>query len=98
MKLHRFFLTGLVAALASSFPSPVRAQTSPDATVVLAVDGINVVRNLPVLLTERLGYFHDEGLQVTLKETSASKEIDEQLAQGAIAGIKDLHAAHNARF
>ena len=87
MKLHRFFLTGLVAALASSFPSPVRAQTSPDATVVLAVDGINVVRNLPVLLTERLGYFHDEGLQVTLKETSASKEIDEQLAQGAIAGM-----------
>ena len=60
---------------------------APPTPIVLAVDGINVVRNLPVLLTERLGYFRDEGLAVTLQETAASAEIDARLSDGRIAGM-----------
>ncbi len=70
-------LVGSSLCLHAAAPTPV----------VLAVDGITAVRNLPVLLTERLGYFRDEGLQVTLQETAASKEIDAQLQTGAIAGM-----------
>jgi NitT/TauT family transport system substrate-binding protein len=67
----------------------IAAATDENATtpVVLAVDGINMVRNLPVLLAERLGYFRDERLQVTLKETSAGADIDRQLADGTITGM-----------
>ena len=55
--------------------------------VVLAVDGIAVVRNLPVLLATHLGYFNDEGLAVTLMETSAGAKVDGMLTDGRVAGM-----------
>jgi NitT/TauT family transport system substrate-binding protein len=55
--------------------------------VTLAVDGLKMVRNLPVLLADRLGYFGDEGLAVTFKETSAGAAIDDMLVDGRIAGM-----------
>ncbi len=55
--------------------------------IVLAVDGIAVLRNLPVLLADHLGYFKDEGLNVTLMETAANAKVDEMLADGRVAGM-----------
>lgn len=63
------------------------APASADTDIVLAVDGIKVVRNLPVLLAERLGFFKSEGLRVTLMETAASAKVDEMLADGRVAGM-----------
>ena len=63
------------------------AAAPTDTKIVLAVDGVKVVRNLPVLLADHLGYFKDDGLDVTLKETAASAEIDAMLADGRIAGM-----------
>jgi NitT/TauT family transport system substrate-binding protein len=65
----------------------VAAEAPADSKVVLAVDGIAVVRNLPVLLATHQGYFKDEGLSVTLMETAANAKVDEMLADGRVAGM-----------
>jgi NitT/TauT family transport system substrate-binding protein len=65
---------------------PLAAAADPT-PVVLAVDGIKMIRNLPVLLADHLGYYKAEGLQVTLKETAAGPDIDSQLVDGRITGM-----------
>lgn len=45
---------------------------APFTRVVIAVDGIAQPRNLPVLLSERLGYFRAEALVVTLVDAPGS--------------------------
>ncbi len=81
----RFVACGLLAVV--SLSRAVAAADSNPTPVVLAVDGIKVVRNLPVLLADRLGYFKDEGLAVTFKETAAEPQIDDMLMDGRIAGM-----------
>ncbi len=91
---HRFLLSprlacGLLALAASSVVTG-HAETVPAGTrAVLVVDGIKEVRNLPVLLAERLGFFKDEGLNVTLMEGRNDVPTDEMLmdarADGAVA-------------
>ena len=73
-------------ALAASAHSAIAAQPDPK-PVVVAVDGLKMVRNLPVLLADRLGYFKAQGLDVTFKETSADAAVDEMLADGRVAGM-----------
>ena len=63
------------------------AAKAAETKVVLAVDGIKVVRNLPVLVAEHLGYFKDEGLAVTFMETAVTPEVDGMLADGRVAGV-----------
>ena len=64
------------------------AQTTRN-RVVLAVDGIEQPRNLPVLIAERLGYFRDAGLTVTLVDAPAdpspAKLMHDGRADGAVA-------------
>src|SRR6185312_8728661 len=55
--------------------------------VTLGVDGPKMVRNLPVLLADRLGYFREEGLQVTLEDTPGSAQVDARLARGDLAAM-----------
>jgi len=65
-----------------------RGAAAPAPTpVVIAVDGLKLVRNLPILLADRLGYFKAQGLAVTFKETAAEPAIDEQLVDGRIAAM-----------
>ena len=71
----------LLAGVTHAFPA-----TEP-AKVILAVDGIKVVRNLPVLLADHLGYFRDEGLSVTLTETAVTPQVDDMLTDGRVTGM-----------
>jgi len=89
MKLPLRFLeaAGLCLPLALAMSPRSRAAEPDPTSVVLAVDGIKLIRNLPVLLAEHLGYFKAEGLTVTLKETAAGPAIDEMLTDGRIAGM-----------
>ena len=86
MKLRRSPCALVLVAVCAQFASQPAAPAA-ETKISLAVDGIKVVRNLPVLLADHLGYFKDEGLDVTLKETAANAEIDAQLADGRIAGM-----------
>lgn len=82
MKLFTIALlsTALTATLTHAAPAP---------RVVLAVDGVAETRNLPVLIAERLGYFRDEGLVVTLvdapADTSPAALMKDGRADGAVA-------------
>lgn len=57
--------------------------------IILAVDGIEQPRNLPALVAERLGYFREAGLIVTLVDAPADPSpatlMDDGRADGAIA-------------
>jgi NitT/TauT family transport system substrate-binding protein len=80
----------LLAVLSASTLLPSSQGTAGAAEptpVVLAVDGLKLVRNLPVLLADRLGYYQAEGLRVTFKETAAEPAIDAMLGDGRIAGM-----------
>ena len=79
-------LTLSFVALFTALLAP-RAALADETKITLAVDGIKVGRNLPVLLADHLGYFKAEGLDVTLKETAAGAEIDDMMADGRIAGM-----------
>ena len=50
---------GLLALAGASSATPAATPR-----VVLAVDGTAEIRNLPVIVAERLGYFREEGLTV----------------------------------
>ncbi len=62
------------------------AGAAPLPRVVLAVDGTDQTRNLPVLLAERLGYFRAEGLTVTLVDAPAEPSPIQLMADGRADG------------
>jgi NitT/TauT family transport system substrate-binding protein len=73
-------LSGLLAPLAALNAAPAAPR------VVLAVDGTAEVRNLPVIVAERLGYFRDEGLIVTLVDAPAEPSPAELMKDGRADG------------
>jgi NitT/TauT family transport system substrate-binding protein len=75
---------GLFALCALGGVAPTSAAQAP--RVVIAVDGIAEPRNLPVLVAERLGYFVDEGLIVTLVDSPASPSPGELMKDGRADG------------
>ena len=80
-------LSGLLAGLALSLCGLAHSQAAP--RVVLAVDGVEQTRNLPVLVAQQLGYFKDEGLTVTLVDAPAQPNpaalMKDGRADGAVA-------------
>lgn len=42
------------------------AQAVPRERIVLLVDEVRQIRSFPVLIAEQLGYFRDEGVDVTV--------------------------------
>ncbi len=80
---HAATLTlGVVICTANMAPRP----TAPRPRVVLAVDGVGQPRNLPVLVAERLGYFTDAGLTVTLVDAPADPSPATLIADGRADG------------
>lgn len=64
------------------------SSATPAATprVVLAVDGTSEIRNLPVIVAERLGYFREEGLTVTLVDAPAEPSPADLMKDGRVDG------------
>jgi NitT/TauT family transport system substrate-binding protein len=75
---------GLVAAAPRSADAVAPAYSAP--RIVLAVDGLEQPRNLPALLAERLGYFRDAGLTVTLVDAPADPSPAKLMADGRADG------------
>lgn len=63
---------------------PAAAAARP--RVVLAVDGVDQPRNLPAIVAERLGYFKDAGLTVTLVDAPADPSPATLMADGRADG------------
>lgn len=80
--------SALVGALAAAWALNAAATPAPASQprIVLAVDGVEQTRNLPVLVAERLGYFRDEGLTVTLVDAPAQPSPVELMKDGRADG------------
>lgn len=82
--VHRLALACAAFALLAG-AAPAERPSAPS-RVVLAVDGVAEPRNLPVLLAERLGYFRDSGLVVTLVDAPADPSPAQLMADGRADG------------
>ena len=78
-------LTLIAAALAAAGALP--AQAADANTITIMVGGINKIIYLPAKLTEALGYFKDEGLNVELQSQPAGVDAENQLIAGAVQGV-----------
>jgi NitT/TauT family transport system substrate-binding protein len=76
----------LGGALAAAWALNAAAAPAPQPRIVLAVDGVEQTRNLPVLVAERLGYFKAEGLTVTLVDAPAQPSPVELMKDGRADG------------
>lgn len=76
----------LVCALLLAAWDDAAAKAIARPRIVLAVDGIDQPRNLPALLAERLGYFRDAGLIVTLVDAPADPSPAKLMADGRADG------------
>ncbi|MCO5116471.1 MAG: ABC transporter substrate-binding protein [Ottowia sp.] len=85
MKTPMLRLSLIAAALAVSGTLP--AQAADANTVTIMVGGINKIIYLPAKLTEALGYFKDEGLNVELQSQPAGVDAENQLIAGAVQGV-----------
>ena len=66
--------------------SDAEAATAVRPRIVIAIDGIEQPRNLPALVAERLGYFRDAGLRVTLVDAPADPSPAKLMADGRADG------------
>jgi len=80
--------TLLATLLGSLFMLGAPLTHAADANAVtIMVGGINKIIYLPAKLTEALGYFKDEGLQVELQSQPAGVDAENQLIAGAVQGV-----------
>jgi NitT/TauT family transport system substrate-binding protein len=81
---------GVAASLAacSTAEPPAAANTEgPLSKVRIGVGGINKVIYLPAMLTERLGYFTAEGLQVELSDEQNGVNQENEMLAGQLEGV-----------
>lgn len=79
-------LLAVALCAACAVAAPV-AQAADANTITIMVGGINKIIYLPAKLTEALGYFKDEGLNVELQSQPAGVDAENQLIAGAVQGV-----------
>jgi len=79
--------TLLAAALCTALAAAASPARAADAPITIMVGGINKIIYLPAKLTEALGYFKDEGLNVELQSQPAGVDAENQLIAGAVQGV-----------
>src|SRR6266550_4555220 len=78
----------LVAGCGSSSGSGGDSAAAAGTTTVrIMVGGLDKQIYLPAMLTERLGYFKQEGLDVQLSDEPAGVEAADQLLAGKVDGV-----------
>ena len=79
----RLSLAALAAVLAliSAMPAQAQAQVPEKRQIILGVDGMTAVSNLPLRIARRLGHFKEQGLNVTINDFRAGT-----LSMHALAG------------
>src|SRR5262249_14317541 len=82
MNKRRAMLGSLIALLLAAAPAVNAADK-----ITLMVGGYEKIIYLPAKLAERLGYFKDEGLDVTLLNESAGVDAENELLAGAVQGV-----------
>ena len=76
----------LAAAVTMLFPALVAAQTPEKKKVTIAVGGKNLLYYLPLTIAESLGYFKDEGLDVSIVDFAGGS----QALRAVVGGSADV--------
>lgn len=87
--MHAIPRRTLLATLLGSlfvFGAPL-THAADASTITIMVGGINKIIYLPAKLTESLGYFKEEGLDVELQSQPAGVDAENQLIAGAVQGV-----------
>src|SRR5690242_6517840 len=67
--------------------SGVAAAPAPRERIVLLVDEVRQIRSFPVLIAEQLGYFRDEGVDVTVMNIRNEEPYMDMLMDGRVDAI-----------
>ena len=84
MQLTRRWATAGVALVLSALAGAALAQAPDKKQVTLAVGGKGLLYYLPLTITERLGYFKDEGLEMTINDFRGGAESLKSLVGGSV--------------
>jgi NitT/TauT family transport system substrate-binding protein len=76
-----------VVALALAFAAPGNAQAPEKKDITLGVGGKGLLYYLPLTLAERLGYFKDEGLNVTVNDFAGGSKSLQALVGGSVDAV-----------
>jgi NitT/TauT family transport system substrate-binding protein len=71
-------------ALIAGFIHPTDAQARPKVSIM--VGGLEKIIYLPYMLTQRLGYFAQEGVDVTLYDEASGQSAEEEMLAGRVDG------------
>jgi len=80
--ISRSLLPALALALSLGAPAAHAADK-----ITIIIGGMEKQIYLPAVLTQQLGYFKDEGLDVELLNTRAGVEAENELLAGAVQGV-----------
>ena len=84
--ISKDILRAATMALAISAAMGATSASAAD-KITIIVGGIEKQIYLPIVLTQQLGYFKDEGLDVELLNTRAGVEAENELLAGAVQGV-----------
>ena len=84
MKVLTAFLSCLLCA-AAAMAAP--AAAAPRERIVLLVDEVRQIRSFPVLIAEQLGYFRDEGVDVTVMNIRNEEPYMDMLMDGRVDAV-----------
>ena len=84
MRVSKIF--GIIPALAAilMFAAPASAQAPEKKDLVLGVGGKGLLYYLPLTLAERLGYFKEQGLNVTINDFAGGAQSLQSLVGGSV--------------
>src|SRR5215831_7705638 len=98
MKLMRYVTTMAAAlALAAALAAPAAAQAIEKKNLTLAVGGKGLLYYLPLTLAERLGYFKEQGLDVSINDFSGGAQSLQALIGGSVDVVTGAYE-HNIRM
>ncbi|GIX24635.1 MULTISPECIES: ABC transporter substrate-binding protein [Caldimonas] len=86
MKRRHFLSACAAAAGALAAPMPLRAQALEKPKLTIAVGGKNLLYYLPLTVAETLGYFKDEGLDLTIADFAGGSRA----LQAVVGGSADV--------
>ncbi len=84
--MKRFWMVGWSAALIAlgALMAPAGAQAPEKTSITLGVGGKGLLYYLPLTLTERLGFFKEQGLEVTINDFRGGSESLKALVGGSV--------------
>src|SRR5437773_4407350 len=86
MRRLLFCIVFLLSSVALTVGVPIRGGAQGQPTVSIMVGGLEKIIYLPAMLTERLGYFKEAGVDVTLYNEGAGVSAEDEMLGGGWTG------------